>query len=203
VSSRGHRDVRAIDLRFIDRMKFPSSVMSKCPAIRFAVNRTHRVIGRMIVLVSSITTMNIISMGGVPWGSRWASICFVLVIHPMMVTVVHRLRERGRVIDRCEVREKVWGNRAEKFMIMIDRMIVRFVFSIPLFPFVSLVLTSFFRIFNGFVSEVFSGVEDFQIIDGMRREDRIKRIHGNDHVVDDGSNVEKRLVIILLVFFLL
>jgi len=88
-------------------------------------------------------------------------------------------------------------------MIMIDRMIVRLIFSIPLFPFVSLVFTSFFSVFSGFVNEVFSGFSAFQIVDGMRREDRIKRTHGKDPAVDDGSNVEKRLVIILLVFFLL
>ena len=203
VSRRGHKEDRRIELRFIDRMKLPSSVMRRCPAMRFAVNRTHRVIGRMIVLVSSMITINIISMGGVPWGRRCASMCFVLVIHPMVVTAVHSLRERGRVIERCEVRENVWGKRAEKFIIMIDRMIVRFIFSIPLFPFVSLVFTSFFRIFSGFVSEILSGFKGFQITDGIRREDMIRRTHGKDLTVDDGSNVEKRLVITLLLFFLL
>jgi len=49
---------------------FPSKVISKCPAIRLAVNRTHRVIGRIMFLVSSIITINDINTTGVPCGSK-------------------------------------------------------------------------------------------------------------------------------------
>jgi hypothetical protein len=45
---------------------FPSKVMSRWPAIKLAVRRTHRVIGRMMFLVSSIITMNDIRTAGVP-----------------------------------------------------------------------------------------------------------------------------------------
>lgn len=100
VSIRGHVRDRIAELKFMDKMKFPRRVMRRCPAMRFAVNRTHRVIGRIIVLVSSMITMNIISMGGVPCGRRCVSMCFVLVIHPMETTMVHRLRDKGRVMDR-------------------------------------------------------------------------------------------------------
>lgn len=56
------------DLRLV--RAFPSKVISKWPAIRLAVNRTHRVIGRIIFLVNSIITINDISTTGVPCGSR-------------------------------------------------------------------------------------------------------------------------------------
>jgi len=49
---------------------FPSKVISKCPAIKLAVSRTHRVIGRMMLLVSSIRTINDINTTGVPCGSK-------------------------------------------------------------------------------------------------------------------------------------
>jgi len=52
---------------------FPSKVISRCPAIKLAVSRTHRVIGRMIFLVNSIMTINDISTTGVPCGSKWDS----------------------------------------------------------------------------------------------------------------------------------
>jgi len=42
-----------------------------------AVSRTHSVIGRMILLVSSIRTIKFIRARGVPWGSKWESMCFV------------------------------------------------------------------------------------------------------------------------------
>jgi hypothetical protein len=54
----------------IDGPLFPSSVRSKCPAIIFAVNRTASVPGRIRFLIVSMTTMNGISMVGVPWGTR-------------------------------------------------------------------------------------------------------------------------------------
>jgi len=53
--------------------KFPRRDIKRCPAIRFAVNRTHNVIGRIRFLVSSIITIKDISMAGVPWGSRCES----------------------------------------------------------------------------------------------------------------------------------
>jgi hypothetical protein len=53
--------------------EFPSKVISKCPAIRLAVSRTHSVIGRITLLVNSIRTMNDIKATGVPWGRRWDS----------------------------------------------------------------------------------------------------------------------------------
>jgi len=49
---------------------FPSKVISKCPAIILAANRTAKVPGRIIFLIDSITTMNAIRAGGVPWGTK-------------------------------------------------------------------------------------------------------------------------------------
>jgi len=65
--------VIVLDMMFIDIREFPSSVMRRCPAIRLAVSRTHKVMGRMRFLDSSIITMNGMRMDGVPWGSMWDS----------------------------------------------------------------------------------------------------------------------------------
>jgi len=51
----------------------PRRDMRRWPAIRFAVRRTQRVIGRIRFLVSSINTMKFIRGKGVPWGKRWDS----------------------------------------------------------------------------------------------------------------------------------
>lgn len=45
-----------------------SKDMSRCPAVMFAVSRTHSVIGRMMILMVSTKTMKFISGVGVPWG---------------------------------------------------------------------------------------------------------------------------------------
>lgn len=61
---------------------FPKRVNNKCPAIMFAVSRTAKVPGRIILLIVSIHTINGIKIGGVPWGTRWANICWVWLNHP-------------------------------------------------------------------------------------------------------------------------
>ena len=55
---------------------FPKRAINKWPAIKFAVSRTASAIGRMILLVSSIKTINGIRMLGVPEGTKWANIDF-------------------------------------------------------------------------------------------------------------------------------
>jgi hypothetical protein len=74
-----------------------------------AVSRTHRVIGRMILLVSSISTIKFIRARGVPWGRRCESMCLVFLVHPYLVTVSHKIMDVGRVKDRCAVIENSWG----------------------------------------------------------------------------------------------
>lgn len=61
---------------------FPRSVINRCPAIIFAANRTAKVPGRIMFLIVSIHTIKGIRIGGVPWGTRWANIWVVLLIHP-------------------------------------------------------------------------------------------------------------------------
>lgn len=50
----------------IEVPRLPNNVNSKCPAIILAVNRTVRVMGRIIFLIDSIQTMNGINIKGVP-----------------------------------------------------------------------------------------------------------------------------------------
>lgn len=46
---------------------------NKWPAVILAINRTLRVSGRIIFLIASIKTINLISATGVPLGTKWAS----------------------------------------------------------------------------------------------------------------------------------
>lgn len=65
--------------------EFPNNVKIKCPAIILADNRTESVIGRIIFLIVSIHTINGIKILGVPFGTRWENIWFVLLIHPYII----------------------------------------------------------------------------------------------------------------------
>lgn len=62
------------EILLIDSIAFPRRVISKCPAIMFAVSRTHRVMGRIMFLVNSISTINLIRAEGVPCGTKCANI---------------------------------------------------------------------------------------------------------------------------------
>lgn len=90
-------------------MAFPSNVIRRWPAIRFAVNRTHKVIGRMMLLTVSIITMNIIKAPGVPWGTRWDNMWFVFLDHPNIISDNQNTNDKGNVVVRCEVGEKICG----------------------------------------------------------------------------------------------
>ena len=61
---------------------FPKRVINKCPAIILAVSRTANVPGRITFLIVSIHTIKGIKIAGVPWGTKWANICWVWLIQP-------------------------------------------------------------------------------------------------------------------------
>lgn len=89
-----------IDIKTIDKEfpVFPNKVSKRCPAIILAESRTARVPGRITFLIVSINTIKGIKTGGVPWGTRCANICFVLLIHPNNMKLSHRGRAKERVI---------------------------------------------------------------------------------------------------------
>ena len=97
----------------------PKSVKSKCPAIMLAANRTARVPGRMTLLIVSIRTINGIRTEGVPWGTRWANICWVWLIQPLIIRVNHRGSDRARVIAMCLDLVNTYGKRPKKLLYII------------------------------------------------------------------------------------
>lgn len=86
---------------------FPKRVNSKCPAIMLAVKRTVKVIGRIIFLVVSIQIINGIKILGVPWGTKWENIWFVLLIHPNINNLNHSGIAIDQFITKCLVLVKI------------------------------------------------------------------------------------------------
>lgn len=74
---------------------FPKRVIRRWPAIILADKRIASVPGRITLLMDSMHTINGMSTGGVPWGTRWASIWVVLLIHPISINLIHK----GRAIE--------------------------------------------------------------------------------------------------------
>lgn len=73
-------------------------VISRCPAIMFAVSRIARVPGRIIFLIDSISTKNGNRILGAPCGTRWANIWVVFRSHPKIMNLNHKGSLKDRVI---------------------------------------------------------------------------------------------------------
>lgn len=104
--------VNKIEIKIIENEfpVFPSKVIKRCPAIILAVSRTAKVPGRITFLIVSINTMNGISTDGVPWGTKWANICFVLLIQPKSINLNHKGNAKEIVILIWLVLVKIYGN---------------------------------------------------------------------------------------------
>ena len=99
---------------------FPSKVNSKCPAIILAESRTAKVPGRIMLLIVSINTIKGIKTGGVPCGTRWVNMCFVLLIHPKNIKLSQRGRAKERVNVIWLVLVKIYGKRPRKLLNKIN-----------------------------------------------------------------------------------
>jgi hypothetical protein len=51
---------------------------------------------------------------GVPRGNICSNMCLVFLIHPSNINLIHRVRARVSVSDRCLVLVKVCGNSSNK-----------------------------------------------------------------------------------------
>jgi len=111
--------------------------------------------------------------------------------------------EIGSVIVRWEVREKMFGNRAIKFIIKIVMNIIMIIASVLFSVFFIVNLTSFFIfvIIKFLIIRV--GFFIFHIFVTIKVVTNIVVNHDNDSIVELGSKMENKFVIILYVFFLL
>lgn len=126
---------------------FPIRVNNKWPAIILAVSRTASVPGRITFLIVSIHTMKGMRIPGVPWGTKCANICWVLLIHPYNINEIHRGRANVKVNVRCLVLVKIYGNKPKK---LLNKINVNNEIKINVHPFILLgpsrVLNSLWRV---------------------------------------------------------
>jgi len=101
-----------------DREKFPSKLISKCPAVMLADRRIDNVNGRIRFLVISIITMKFIRGYGVPVGTRCVIIFFVFFIQPYVIIESQYVDAIGNEIIIWAVGVGVKGVIAIKFMII-------------------------------------------------------------------------------------
>jgi hypothetical protein len=198
----GDRTAKKLNTGVIEIIEFPRSVIKRCPAMRLAVKRTHRVRGRIRFLDSSIITINGMRGEGVPCGSMWDSIWLVFLVHPNMIIESQVTRDRGRVMVRWEVRENDCGYSAVTFIIRIR---------VKISSNVTFCLLFFFRLneisflMNRDILFLISvvGFEVFHVFRGVSVMIRINIVQERDSREEEGSKIENRFVIILFFFGLL
>jgi len=140
----GREKIFTITERF--EIAFPNNVIRRWPAIRFAVSRTHNVIGRIRFLTSSIITIKFINNRGVPCGNKWDKKWFVFFIVLKIITDNQKVIASGRLINRWEVEEKICGYRAAMLAYKIKKNRVRIMISTLFSVFLSENLTSFLNV---------------------------------------------------------
>ena len=98
----------------------PSRVNRRCPATILAANRTERVRGRIILLTNSISTIKGIKGGGVPSGTKWASILWGVLIHPIVICPTHKGKAILIVNVKCLLEVKIKGKSPQKLFKAIN-----------------------------------------------------------------------------------
>ena len=78
----------------------PNNASNKWPATMFAARRTERVIGRMIFLTVSITTITGIKPEGVPNGTKWA----IIVLNWFKLPQINLPSQRGRAKPNVKIK---------------------------------------------------------------------------------------------------
>lgn len=165
----------------------------------FAINRTANVPGRIIFLIDSITTIKGIKIEGVPWGTRWANICCIWLIHPNSIKLNQRGRANVKVRVRWLVDVKIYGNSPKKLLnkIIENNEINKKVLPWCLFS-PNKVLNSLFNVKVILFHKIWYREGINQKVIGINIIPKIVLIQFNEKfiIVVEGSNTENKLVII-------
>lgn len=184
---------------------FPKRVISKWPAIILAVNRTAKVPGRIILLIVSMQTINGIKILGVPWGTKWQNMCWVLLNHPYNINAIHRgilnIRVKVKWLDLV----KIYGNNPKKLLnkIIVNKLIkIKLLPLKPLFPIK--ILNSLWRVKIKFFHKYSIRVGINQNVIGIivTPMNELSQLIGDEKIEEQGSKTENKFVIIFNLFLI-
>lgn len=164
-----------------------------------ADKRIAKVPGRIMLLIVSIQTMKGIKIAGVPIGTKWVNICWVLLIHPKSIKHNHNGKDKDKVNVKWLVLVKIYGNNPMKLLnIIIENTVIKINVD-PLDPIGSRrILISLWRVIIILFQKIWYREGSNQYIEGIIKIPRIVLIQFNDKlkILDVGSNTENKFVII-------
>lgn len=155
-----------------------------------AVNRTDKVIGRIIFLTISITNMKLIKGKGVPIGIVWINICFVICLQAKIIIKNHIENANVNEILIWAVGVKMKGNRAIKFKIKIN---VKIVLMKGIIPLGALDTNAFISVLILFNNKYFLLIKNLNF--RINKIGVIILIHTKLNNDEEGSKIEKRFII--------
>lgn len=200
VNIKGNNLITKNVLLLIFIRKFLNNDISKWPARMFAVNRTHKVIGRIIFLVNSINTIKFIKNTGVPCGTKWIKMCLVFFIKPKKIVLIQNVNAIIKVSVICEELAKFCGNKAVLFTNKINMKIETVMRVLP-FLFIKINLASWFILLKmPFIACKLLVVAFLNVIIIINKTNKDKILVALS-AAEDGSNMEKRLFIIFSFFY--
>lgn len=144
-------------------------------------------------------TINGIKIAGVPWGTKWANICWVLLVHPYNIKHSHKGRANVKVKVKWLVLVKIYGNNPIK---LLNRIIENKEINIKVDPFDPIgpnrVLNSLWRVNKILFQKIWYREGINQYIDGIIKIPIkvLNQLSERLKILDDGSNTENKLVII-------
>lgn len=179
----------------------PNKVKRRWPAIIFAERRIARVPGRMMFLIVSINTIKGIKIKGVPWGTIWANICFVLLIHPNIIKLNHKGKARDSVIVIWLDLVKIYGNNPKKLLKKINENKEINIKVVPLYLLIpKRILNSLWRVKKIFCQNKLFREGISQYVKGKNKIPNkvLTQFKDKEKVFVEGSKIEKRFIIIFI-----
>jgi hypothetical protein len=153
----------------------------------------------MIFLIVSIKTIKGINTGGVPCGTKWANICFVLLNQPNNINLNHRGKANDKVIVIWLVLVKIYGKRPRKLLNRIKVKREMNINVVPLNLWIPIsILNSLWRVIKILFQKRVKREGRNQNIIGKKRIPKIELIQFKERlkILVEGSKIENKFIII-------
>jgi len=181
--------------------KLLNNLINRCPATILAVKRTDSVIGRIMLLINSIITMKFISGVGVPVGTMWITMLFVLLNHPCNIIESHIIRAVENEIDICAVGVKIKGNKAITFKISVTIKIDLIMIIVPFLVLGKIKFSISFLIKELIIINTLLIFILLFHFNSVKSRTGVNRVNQDMFIIDDdGSKIENKLLIIFKLF---
>lgn len=160
-----------------------------------------KVPGRITFLILSINTIKGIKIFGVPWGTIWANICFVLLIHPNNIKLIHKGRANERVNVIWLVLVKMYGNKPKKLLKKIKENKEINIKVVPLNLLIPIrILNSLWRVKKIFCQKMRFREGINQNNKGKNKIPRkvLNQLRDKEKIFVEGSKIENKFIIIFI-----